>query len=74
MAEKFDSNGDLYGENLKRKAENEDKNAESAGENEENGMTSKAVEYVKELLAEKILIDQTKLPNATRLLEQGKIN
>lgn len=32
----------------------------------------KATQYIQELLAEKILLDQLKYPNAVKLLDQGK--
>lgn len=72
MTEKFDSNGDYYAENFKRKsgAEPSTNDTEDNAETEENTVNQKATEYVRELLAEKLLIDQDKLPNAARLLEQ----
>ncbi|KAJ8938040.1 hypothetical protein NQ318_013948 [Aromia moschata] len=71
--DKYDSNGDYsYPENFKRK-EMSDKVEENDGENEENQASTKTGEYVRELMAEKISIDQKKLPNAVRLLDQGKI-
>ncbi|CAG9859433.1 unnamed protein product [Phyllotreta striolata] len=75
MCEKYDSNGEYYDDNFKRKSnfqtkiEDGNSNTETAGENDD-GSGSKTGEYIKELLAEKILIDQGRLPNATRLLEQ----
>ncbi|XP_056633152.1 KH domain-containing, RNA-binding, signal transduction-associated protein 2-like isoform X2 [Diorhabda carinulata] len=72
MSEKFEPNGDYYAENFKRKsgAEPGTNGTEDNAETEENIVIQKASEYVRELLAEKLLIDQNKLPNAARLLEQ----
>ncbi|KAJ8979738.1 hypothetical protein NQ317_004725 [Molorchus minor] len=73
MADRYESNGvhHSYMDNFNRR---EDKNINRDGENEEhdenNAMSQKAGEYVKELLAEKILLEEHKHPNATKLLEE----
>ncbi|CAH0550848.1 unnamed protein product [Brassicogethes aeneus] len=73
MTDKYDSNEDYgsYGENAKRKSAG-DKGPDSIDldNDESNPANNKAGEYVRELLAEKISIDQNKLPNATRLIDQ----
>lgn len=75
MADKYDSNGDYgsYTDNFKRKNMPDTITESIDGDNEEtNSLNQKAGEYVRELLAEKLSIDQNKLPNATRLIDQGK--
>ncbi|KAG5881144.1 hypothetical protein JTB14_020847 [Gonioctena quinquepunctata] len=67
MTDKYDSNGDYYAESFKRDKKGD---GEMSGEGEENLNSQKASEYVRELLAEKLELDQDKLPNAVRLLEQ----
>lgn len=78
MADKYDSNGDYNnysGSNssdFKRKSTNDMKEDSQDGENEESSPSSqKAAEYVRELLSEKISLDQGKWPNAARLIDQG---
>lgn len=80
MADKYDSNGDYNnysGSNssdFKRKSTSELKDDSQDGENEDaNPSSQKAVEYVRELLSEKISLDQGKWPNAARLIDQGRI-
>lgn len=73
MADKYDSNGDYasYTDNFKRKNMPDTITESVDGDNEEaNALNQKAGEYVRELLAEKLSIDQNKLPNATRLIDQ----
>ncbi|KAJ8976371.1 hypothetical protein NQ317_003225 [Molorchus minor] len=73
MNDKYDSNGDYpsYTENFKRKETSDNMKDVDDGENDEsNSGSQKAGEYVRELMAEKILIDQNKHPNAARLLDQ----
>lgn len=77
MADKYDSNGDYNnysGSNssdFKRKSTSELKDDSQDGENEDaNPSSQKAVEYVRELLSEKISLDQGKWPNAARLIDQ----
>ncbi|XP_028128321.1 KH domain-containing, RNA-binding, signal transduction-associated protein 2 isoform X2 [Diabrotica virgifera virgifera] len=71
MTDKYNSNGeDYYGDKRKGGEESIKRDSEAAGDNEENTSSQRASEYVKELLAEKLSIDQHKLPNAVRLLEQ----
>lgn len=79
MADKYDSNGDYNnysGSNssdFKRKSTSELKDDSQDGENEDaNPSSQKAVEYVRELLSEKISLDQGKWPNAARLIDQGR--
>lgn len=77
MAEKYDSNGDYgsYTGDFKRKSVSEKMNDGTDGENEEsNPAAQKAGEYVRELLAEKLSIDQSKHPNAARLIDQGNFD
>lgn len=70
MNDKYDSNGS-YPDNFKRKS-GQDKIDLTDGENDEsNPAAQKAGEYVRELLAEKILIDENKHPNIIRLIDQG---
>lgn len=45
---------------------------ENEGE-ESNPAAQKAGEYVRELLQEKLSLDQNKHPNATRLVDQGNL-
>jgi KH domain-containing RNA-binding signal transduction-associated protein 3 len=73
MADKYDSNGDYgtYADNFKRKSIVDKLNEAGDGENDEsNPAAQKAGEYVRELLAEKLTIDQNKQPNACRLIDQ----
>lgn len=77
MADKYDSNGDYggYTGNFKRESVSEKGNDGTDGENEEsNPAAQKAGEYVRELLAEKLSIDQNKHPNAARLIDQGSLS
>ncbi|XP_074035832.1 quaking related 54B isoform X2 [Leptinotarsa decemlineata] len=70
MTDKYDSNGDYYGDNFKRD-KNSKGDTDMAGESEESALASqKASEYVRELLAEKLALDQVNSPNAARLIEQ----
>lgn len=75
MADKYDSNGDYggYAGDFKRKIPSCEKlNETPPGENEEsNPAVQKVNEYVRELLAEKLAIDQSKHPQAARLIDQG---
>lgn len=68
MANNYDSNGDYesYGGDFKRKSGGPEGEAE-----ESNPAAQKAGEYVRELLGEKLSIDQSKHPNASRLIDQG---
>lgn len=79
MAEKYDSNGDYYTDSFKRKSTSVGDPLDRAadrqppenpdGENEDSKLSQKATEYVRELMAEKIILDQTKMPNAARLID-----
>lgn len=74
MADKYDSNGDYtsYPGDFKRKSVSEKLNDITDGENEEsNPAAQKAGEYIRELLAEKLSLDQNKHANAIRLIDQG---
>lgn len=78
MADKYDSNGDYNnysGSNssdFKRKNTNEIKEDTQDGDTDDaNPSSQKAAEYVRELLSEKISLDQGKWPNAARLIDQG---
>lgn len=74
MAEKYDSNGDYggYTGDFKRKGSTEKmSNSKDSDNDDQNPAAAKANEYIRELLAEKLLLDQNKLPNAARLIEQG---
>lgn len=80
MADKYDSNGDYNnysGSNssdFKRKNNSEHKDDSQDGDNDDlNPSSQKAAEYVRELLSEKISLDQGKWPNAARLIDQGII-
>ncbi|XP_049826743.1 KH domain-containing, RNA-binding, signal transduction-associated protein 2 isoform X2 [Aethina tumida] len=73
MTDKYDSNGDYaaYGDNFKRKSNAAEKiEIEDVDNEEANPQSQKSGEYVRELLAEKISIDQNKFPNATKLIDQ----
>ncbi|KAJ8925376.1 hypothetical protein NQ315_009207 [Exocentrus adspersus] len=73
MADKYDSNGDYasYSDSFKRKNMPETASESIDGESEEpNALNQKAGEYVRELLSEKVSIDQNKYPNAIRLIDQ----
>ncbi|CAH1117122.1 unnamed protein product [Phaedon cochleariae] len=72
MTERYDSNGEYYTDNFKRKASETNYNNDNAtGDTEENNQQNqKANEYVKELLAEKLLLDQSKFSNAAKLIDQ----
>lgn len=79
MADKYDSNGDYHnysGSNssdFKRKSTSDMKDESQDGENDESNPSSqKAAEYVRELLSEKISLDQGKWGNAARLIDQGR--
>lgn len=76
MADKYNSNGDYsnYGADFKRKNTPTKTQEGSENSNEENSpQQQKANEYIRELLAEKTVLDEAKYPHAVRLLEQGKI-
>lgn len=79
MADKYDSNGDYNnysGSNssdFKRKIISEHKDDSQDCDIDDNPSSQKAAEYVRELLSEKISMDQGKLPNAARLIGQGII-
>jgi len=77
MADKYDSNGDYNnyaGSNssdFKRKSTSDHQKDDTPSEADESNPTSqKAVEYVRELLGEKVSLDQGKWPNAARLIDQ----
>ncbi|KAF7273221.1 hypothetical protein GWI33_014073 [Rhynchophorus ferrugineus] len=78
MTDKYESNGDyaLYPETFKRKTSSDITMDRERGqecvetETEESKNNQKAAEYIRELLAEKILMDNAKLPNASRLVDQ----
>lgn len=76
MADKYDSNGDYNnysGSNssdFKRKISSEHKDDSQDCDNDDNPSSQKAAEYVRELLSEKISLDQGKWPNAARLIDQ----
>ena len=74
MGDKYDSNGDYgnYTSDFKRKSMSDKVSDVQDGENEESNPASrKAGEYVRELLSEKLSLDQSKYPNASRLVDQG---
>ncbi|KAK5648138.1 hypothetical protein RI129_003030 [Pyrocoelia pectoralis] len=69
MADKYDSNGDYSGCDFKRKGSSDKINSNDEDNDDQNPAAQKAGEYIRELLAEKLLIDQNKLPNAARLID-----
>lgn len=73
MADGYDGNGDFsYSESASEFNKHQSGSLKSDDEAEENNpMTEKVHDYVKELLSEKFLIDK-KYPHADRLLDQGK--
>lgn len=79
MTDKYDSNGDYanYSSDFKRKSSSEKGNTdnEADGDNNEEGnpASQKVNEYVRELLAEKILLDVSKHPHVARLIDQGRL-
>lgn len=72
MADKYDSNGDYsgYGGDFKRKGSSDKLNSNEDESDDQNPAAQKAGEYIRELLAEKLVLDQTKFPNAARLIDQ----
>lgn len=81
MTDKYESNGDyaLYQETFKRKSSTDLGMDRERGqvcaetETDESKNNQKVAEYIRELLAEKILMDNVKLPNASRLVDQGNL-
>lgn len=76
MAEQYDSNGDYnsYPGDFKRKTISDGINDGVEGENEEsNPAAQKAGEYIKELLTEKLSLDQNKHAHAIKLIDQGTV-
>lgn len=77
MTEKYDSNGDYGNYNtsdFKRKSEKGGDTSDVENSEESNPAAQKINEYIRELLAEKILLDQTKHPHVCRLIDQGNCN
>lgn len=75
MADKYNSNGDYsnYGADFKRKNTPTRTQEDSDTGNEDNNpQQQKANEYIRELLAEKTMLDESKYPHAFRLIEQGR--
>ncbi|XP_030760131.1 KH domain-containing, RNA-binding, signal transduction-associated protein 2-like isoform X2 [Sitophilus oryzae] len=78
MSQEYDTNDDYISyPDTKRKSttsglsmERERQQDNAEGENEESKASQKAAEYVRELMAEKIYMDNAKLPNACRLVDQ----
>lgn len=79
MTDRYDSNGGDYGsypDNFKRKTMVDVKSLESLdGDMDESNQanSTKAGDYVRELLAEKLSIDHVKQPNVCRLIDQGML-
>lgn len=77
MTDKYDSNsGDYssYTDNFKRQTMVDVKSVECLdGDLDESSQvnSTKAGDYVRELLAEKLSIDHVKQPNVARLIDQG---
>lgn len=71
MSEKYDKNG--YNSSDFKRNSNQDPNAENLGDQdgENNPVNEKAGEYMRELLSEKIKLNNGKFPLSTRLLDQG---
>lgn len=70
MTEIYDKNG-YGGSDFKRNAPQEHNKPDNEQDGEEaNPLSEKVGEYMKELLSEKLNIDQSRLPIATRLLDQ----
>lgn len=74
MAEGYDSKNGYNSSDFKRNAnqDNQDKNEHHDGEGGPK-LNEKAGEYMRELLSEKIKIDQAKYPLSTRLIDQGNV-
>ncbi|KAK9702078.1 KH domain [Popillia japonica] len=72
MTDKYNSNGDYstYGADFKRKATPTKQEGSDNGNEEPNPQQQKANEYIRELLAEKSMLDESKYPHAVRLIEQ----
>ena len=74
MADKSGSNGDYsgYSSDFKRNnpPESKQENME-VGNDDANQVSQKTSEYISELLAEKLSIDEHKCPHAYRLIDQG---
>ncbi|XP_013137956.1 PREDICTED: KH domain-containing, RNA-binding, signal transduction-associated protein 2-like isoform X2 [Papilio polytes] len=70
MSEKYDKNG--YNSSDFKRNSNQDPNAENLGDQdgENNPVNEKAGEYMRELLSEKIKLNNGKFPLSTRLLDQ----
>ncbi|KPJ08920.1 KH domain-containing, RNA-binding, signal transduction-associated protein 2 [Papilio machaon] len=70
MSEKYDKNG--YNSSDFKRNSNQEPNAENLGDQdgENNPVNEKAGEYMRELLSEKIKLNNGKFPLSTRLLDQ----
>ncbi|KAF5275036.1 hypothetical protein FQA39_LY06973 [Lamprigera yunnana] len=72
MVDKYDSNGDYsgYGGDFKRKGSSDKMNSNEDESDDQNPAAQKAGEYIRELLAEKLILDQSKYSHAARLIDQ----
>lgn len=72
MEDKYDKNG-YGGSDFKRNTQQENKNENQHDQDGEDSgkLNEKTGEYMRELLSEKIKIDQSKFPISTKLLDQG---
>lgn len=78
MAEKYDKNG-YAGSDFKRNAPLEHVHKVEHADLEQDGddsnvVADKAGEYMRELLGEKLKIDQQKFPISIKLIDQGKMS
>lgn len=71
MADKYDKNG-YNSSDFKRNATQEPSNEnEQDQDGEESKINEKAGEYMRELLSEKIKLNNAKFPIITKLIDQG---
>lgn len=73
MAEKYDNNG-YGGGDFKRNSNQDMQQSEDAVQDGEDGpkLNEKAGEYMRDLLGEKIKLNNSKFPISTKLIDAGK--
>lgn len=74
MAEKYDNNG-YGGGDFKRNSTQDLQQSEDAVQDGEDGpkLNEKAGEYMRDLLGEKIKLNNSKFPISTKLIDAGKV-
>lgn len=74
MAEKYDNNG-YGGGDFKRNSNQDIQQSEDAVQDGEDGpkLNEKAGEYMRDLLGEKIKLNNSKFPISTKLIDAGKL-